>query len=208
MSRLERQQRRASRLFTHAAHLTALADPASKHYYDKLSSQEFHRLMTCATTLSAQLGPRPLWAELSSLSLRSHQVMSRLLQTFPLVVVALVVDVFRPLAGLSPIPMLSVWAALCWASYLRTGRCARRVRRRLHGDVHPFDALGRHGRRVFRRHAGAAPAAALADEQLRAVIVERLGPFDRDTVETAVSLAGEFDGTAAELLDTAALLVL
>lgn len=198
--RRRRARRRVERFFAAVAHTLANDDPASEHYYWKISSQKQVQFQRKREGLVAVLGADATDHMLGVLSRRTRA--PRRIVVLTLILLWLAPEPFA--LGQAPLLMLGTPLALLLGSILLS-RSKRRVAKLLGScDGYPLDDfLYGDIRRSVRRHSRHVPAAALSPHPQREVLAAHLGEHDPDTLEIAGKLAEEFDGTAVELLETA-----
>jgi len=184
-----------------AARAATRREPASRHYFWKILEHERRQLFRVRDELAAIVGEGAADHFLAGVARRVRRP-GRL---FALVAVGLAgVAVLRSSSALSGVAALTVPLMLACGTLLSRSRhlvWRDRLMARPSGPLALFTKT--RVRRVLRRHRRTLPARVVADHDDVSAVWEVLGEHREEVREVAERLAGEFQGTAADLLRTA-----
>jgi len=191
---------RVERFLATVSRSLAGEDPASEHYFWRIAQRRETLFHQTRDELAADVG-HDAADHLIHLTARRALRSRRGLLAAPALLWAAPLP-FRGLTGMAAVLLGALGA------FVGSGLLRRNLRRAAHILGNPGgQPLGRFPagdvRRAVRRHRRRVPASALRPRPLQAVLAAHLDEYDPEILETAGRLSEEFDGSAAELLETA-----
>ncbi len=193
-------RRRTERFFAAVAHLVAQEDPAAEHYYWKIASQRQLRFQQTRERLVDVVG-----VDVADSLLRRAARRARAPKRAFVLAGLLLCVVPGPFATNRPATVLFLLPLCSAAGSTFARRNLRKVSHLLGGageyplEDFPYNDV----RSAVLRHRHYVPAGALSVHPQQRTLAGHLGERDPETLEIAEKLAGEFAGSAVELLEAA-----